>query len=286
MPKIISQSVKDQAYIDYVEGGMTSVQAGKKNGISANVVLKIVGDKVRPNRNKGKKVVDQSDITSSSERGLTGTTIVVGGRKLIKLPTEQSFNKSKAWESTEDELLRMALKEGMSVKEVSALLGRTITSIYSRKTILVNEGFLKKGDRFKSPRGYLRKKPCKCSTPEAEAKVQQDKLIKKLQLNGDLHKHTVPKEEDINMYGEPLVRFEDYQNDIKLKLEAVEFDHQNEIQECMAGLGKSIDEAIQPMKLEDTITIDKLASLVEKNNVIVTVSITKTGTDIRIERGK
>ena len=102
-------------------------------------------------------------------------------RSLIKLPAERCHNNNSAWQVKDDESLRDALTSGYTAKEISELLGRSITSIYTRKSTLTDQGFIKRGVRLSSPKGVLRKggtvKTERPETRESEALLKKWKTI-------------------------------------------------------------------------------------------------------------
>ena len=81
----------------------------------------------------------------------------ISQRKFLKLPTERTFNECNPWMASEDSVLITKLNTGCTVKEVSDLIGRSISAVYARKCTLTNQGRIKKGIRFKTPKGILRK---------------------------------------------------------------------------------------------------------------------------------
>lgn len=243
--KIMAQAVKE-----YNETNCSLRDLSKKYGFAYETIRKYLGTSVRP-RGVGKMNKSNKPVISSQAP--------IGQRKLIKLPTEQRYNSNRAWDGQEDEMLKYALKEGYTVKELSELLGRSITSIYSRKCILTGNKFLSKGSRFRAPKGLLRKKHTRV-TPDISPEVAEtNRLLKKYgAINNPAKEKTAPVREKTS----PIINGINPVQETK-HVRVVKFDDQADI---------------HAIRLED------LASIVNKHGVSVSISILKTGTEITIKK--
>ena len=174
----------------------------------------------------------------------------LGHRKLIKLPSEQLYNNNSAWTPKDDDLLRDALRSGYTSKELSEISGRSISSIHCRKCVLVAEGFIPKGLRFVAPKGLLRKKFKKNRVVDP-VRAESDRLLQKYSAISKMVPPFVPIVKE-----KPAVQE-------KKSVRIVE-------------LEGSAD--IHAIKLED------LAAIVNKHGISVSISVLKTGTEIRITK--
>ena len=174
----------------------------------------------------------------------------LGHRKLIKLPSEQLYNNNSVWTPKDDDLLRDALRSGYTSKELSEISGRSISSIHCRKCVLVAEGFIPKGLRFVAPKGLLRKK-IKRNPVVAPARSESDRLLQKYSSINKMAPPFVP----------PVKEKPDVQEKKSVRIVELE---------------GSAD--IHAIKLED------LAAIVNKHGISVSISVLKTGTEIRITK--
>lgn len=172
----------------------------------------------------------------------------LGHRRLTKLPSEQLYNNNNGWTPKDDELLREALKSGYTSKELSEINGRSIASIQTRKCTLINEGFIPKGTRFIAPRGFLRKaiKTNRVVDPIKET----NRLIQKYSvINKSTTMYTpVSKEKAIVQ---------------KKSARSIELENSADI---------------------NAIKLDALAAIVNKHGISVSISVLRTGTEIRITK--
>jgi transposase-like protein len=146
----ISKKVKTEAVKDY-RGGMTLRQVASKYGVSSESVRRWTGSKVRA---RGKR------IPVSDPNQMSLMPIAKRGIRTRKSPFNTGvLNANKRWTKLDDEVLRDAVLDNMTVDETKSLLGRSEASIYSRKTILIDRGFIDENLRFPVPQGVKRNRP-------------------------------------------------------------------------------------------------------------------------------
>jgi len=281
----VNLQTKEQAIKDYLESNDSLRTIGDRYGVSQETIRRWVlksGNKTRPRggRNFTKKGIKVSERIS------------LNGRKLIKLPSEQRFNSNAEWTLKEDRLLKEALLAGFTIKEVSELLGRSIISIYNRKNALTDEGYIKRGLRFKTPKGILRKKPVRAYVdPEVS---EMNRLIKKYMKNN--------KAEDKKEISQPVTDLPKEKNKVKEKIEVkgkIDVKEKNKVKEKIEVKGKmgveeknDVKEKTKKEELHmitpdrrlpmNVINLEELIGIVKKYNLSILISISNTGTEIRI----
>jgi len=240
MTRRIDENRMAEAIREYVGNANVSLRdLSKKYGYSYETIRSRIGKKfMRPRGGKKNDLI--KSVTPSS----------LGHRKLIKLPSEKVFNANHIWEFQEDEMLRDALKEGFTTKELSELIGRSRASIYSRKCILINDGFIPKGTRFIAPKGLLRKK-FKKNRVVAPVQSESDRLIQKWSSISKMVPPFVPIIKE-----KPAVQE-------KKSVRRVEIEGSADIH---------------------AIKLEELAAIVNKHGISVSISVLKTGTEIRITK--
>jgi len=260
----MDQKTKEQAIKDYLNSNDSLRVVGRRYGVSAETIRRWIlrsGNKTRTERGKNFIKKDKNkDIKVSKE-------ISLNGKKLIKLPSEQRFNSNKTWTLKDDKILKEALLSGFTIKEVSELLGRSIVSIYNRKNALTDQGYIKKGLRFKTPRGVLRKKAVRTRiNPEVS---EMNRLIKKYTKINEAGKKTEKKKEVSQL----TIDFPEEIKEVKHK----------EVKEI------KIEKDLNPIIISDknipiNVSLENLVEIVKNHNLVVSISMSKTGTEIRITK--
>jgi transposase-like protein len=122
MPRKIDSKTKVLAVKDYLTSGGTLREVSGRHGISTETLRRFLDGKVRKR----------------------GSSVAVHVKKSrIVCP-----NASRRWKISEDEILRDAILGNFTVAETMDLLGRSRSSITSRKHILLTNGFIDE-KRFK-----------------------------------------------------------------------------------------------------------------------------------------
>ena len=159
MNRKISKKTKNQAIKDYREG-MSLRKAAIKHGISSESLRRWMGTKIRSRRKKA---------ISMDPNQMSLLPVSNFGKRYRKSPFNTGvFNANKRWTKLDDEVLRDAVLDNMTVDETKSLLGRTEASIYSRKTILIDRGFIDENLRFTVPQGVKRNRPVGIVTKKEE----------------------------------------------------------------------------------------------------------------------
>lgn len=247
MAKFYSEKTKTEVAMEYLKGNVTLRELAPRYNISSETVRRWV-----------------MEFEKKANAPVNIAPKPMSQRKLIKLPIEKRFNLSKSWDSKEDDMLKDALRNGFTVKELSDLLGRSIASIYSRKCILISQGQIQKGARFITPSGLLRK--AQVRKPVDVEKEESERVCGKYaKLVGITEKEVKPevsqetkKETDVILNGQTkeVKEVKEVKN-----VRVVKLDNNTEL---------------HVIKLED------LARIVKDLGVNVSISIRNTGTEISI----
>lgn len=222
------KSKKERAEIvrDYVMNGLTLREAAEKHGVTAETVRKWAGSKVRP-------------------RGTRYPVKTLESKGDPLFPGSYT-NSCKRWTRKDDEFIQESVISGLTVKDVSELLGRTKASVWTRKHVLIQQGFIKDPKiRFPFPEGTTKAYHTR--------KVQPKSLPKEIQ-------EPTP---------EPVIN----------KKETTEKKARKSSKPVKSHMLKSADK----VKI-GTIRICDLAKLVKKHGVKVTVKVQKKGTEIQINK--
>ena len=137
MSKKVTKRLKSEAVKDYRKMGMSLRDVAAKHGVSAESVRRWAGYRTRPRGTKY-PILDKSAIIASSE---------VYDIKPVISPNH--INARNVWSKTEDEILKDAVIDNLTIRETVELLGRSEGSIMNRKSMLVKRGFIDKNLRFK-----------------------------------------------------------------------------------------------------------------------------------------
>ena len=164
----ISKKIRIQSVKDY-RGGMSLRQVAEKNGVSQESVRRWAGYKTRPRGTK---------YAPSNPNQISLIPMPSGKRRFRESPFKVGIkNANKRWTKLDDEMLRDAVLDNMTVEETKDLLGRTEASIYSRKTILIDRGFIDENLRFPVPHGVKRERPVRVKESKEETSEINSKSI-------------------------------------------------------------------------------------------------------------
>lgn len=159
MKRKIPVKTKIEAVNDYLTSGLSLKAVCVKYGVSH--------ESVRKWASASKKQISDKFKVSQKRAKLAACKRNLG-----------FFNQQKRWTSLEDESLVEAVVSGMTVGETSGLLGRTPSSIYTRKHKLFSEGMVK--ERFTIPEGIKRSRKQKevpLETPDVAEVVEKIEVI-------------------------------------------------------------------------------------------------------------
>lgn len=246
----VNVQIREKAIKEYLNSNVSLATVAKRYGVTKESVrLWVLGSGHKP-RAIGTKYSDKT----LKEETKVSKKVPLNERNFIKLPCEQRFNNNVPWTLKDDDTLKEALLYGFTVKEVSELLGRSITSIYTRKTILTYQGFIKKGLRFKHPKGILRKKSIYAKAdPEVSETNRLIKKYTKINEAGGKKEESQPPAEGIKK-----VRVKEVKN-----VQMVIMDKETHL---------------------NVISLEDLAEIVKKHGISVSISILKNGTEIHITK--
>ena len=163
MARKISKKVKTEAVREYRNSHVTLRQVAEKYGVTAESIRRWAGYRTRPRGTKYPKS-NPSQISAFPN---------VVDKRFRKSPKNTGFdNANKKWSKTEDELLRDAVMDGLTVKQTAQILGRSEPSIWSRKCILIDRGFIDENKRFPVPEGVTRNRPTGIIKKKEEVKEE------------------------------------------------------------------------------------------------------------------
>lgn len=150
MARKISKKVKTEAVREYRNSHVSLREVAQKYGVTAESVRRWAGFKTRP---RGTKYTKSNPAQISAFPGIVA-------KRTRKSPKTTGFdNANKRWTKTEDELLRDAVMDNLTVSQTAHILGRSEPSIWSRKCILIDRGFIDENKRFPIPEGVTRNRP-------------------------------------------------------------------------------------------------------------------------------
>ena len=150
MARKISKKTKTEAVREYRNSHVTLRQVAEKYGVTAESVRRWAGFKTRPRGTKYPK---------SNPAQISAFPNVIGKRTRKSPKVTGVANANKRWSKTEDELLRDAVMSNYTVAETAKIMGRSEPSIWSRKCILIDRGFIDENKRFPVPEGVTRNRP-------------------------------------------------------------------------------------------------------------------------------
>lgn len=158
----INSKLRLSAVKDYLESGESLTVVSARHGIAKETLRKYLGNKVRA---KGNPAFNAKRGTSSIANNGADVSKVRVERK-SSLPT----NANRRWTPEDDAMLRDAVMSKFTVKETMELLGRTNASLYSRKCLLMEQGFIK-DTRFVHAPGIKRTRKNVMDAPVIEATI-------------------------------------------------------------------------------------------------------------------
>lgn len=149
MARKISKRLKTEAVREYRNSHVSLREVAEKYGVTAESVRRWAGYKTRPRGTKYEKK-DPSQMSA----------FPVEKKRTRMSPSKTGVdNANKRWSKTEDELLRDAVIDNLTAEQTAKILGRTLPSIWSRKCILIDRGFINEEKRFPVPEGITRNRP-------------------------------------------------------------------------------------------------------------------------------
>jgi len=150
MARKISKRLKAEAVREYRNSHVSLREVAEKYGVTAESVRRWAGFKTRP---RGTKYTKSNPAQMSAFPGIVA-------KRFRKSPKETGFpNANKRWTLTEDELLKDAVMNNYTVEQTAEIMGRSEPSIWSRKCILIDRGFIDENKRFPIPEGVTRNRP-------------------------------------------------------------------------------------------------------------------------------
>lgn len=168
MARKISKKTKTEAVREYRNSHVSLREVAEKYGVTAESVRRWAGFKTRPRGTKYPK---------SNPSQISAFPNVIGKRTRKSPKVTGVANANKRWSKTEDELLRDAVMSNYTVSETAKIMGRSEPSIWSRKCILIDRGFIDENKRFPIPEGVTRQRPIGIITHKKEEEVKEEQSI-------------------------------------------------------------------------------------------------------------
>jgi transposase-like protein len=231
----INESIKERAVKEYSKPGTTFRSVGEMFDVTGETVRNWVNKSLSPNpkRHSRERIVNK-------ERN-----------RMIKLPKEMDFNANQRWTAEEDDLMIEGLKTGLTAKELSELLGRTVKAICTHKWVLIGNGEVDNEERFVSP------------TTNTGRKIVTDRAPRRKRHEG-IEDGTAKElfNEECNAEVNAMMDEVNAMMDIEAELEAIDKMFEDEI----TSFG-----AMDPQEL--TSVVNELAVIVKDQDVKITISV-------------